>query len=745
MNKKNTSQQIYELQQQLSQKEYVEFVLRLHQEILELILQHKPLQQILDYINRNIEQHEEDLLCSILLLDDEAKRLINGSAPSLPDFYNKAIDGLVIGDGVGSCGTAAFTGQRVLVEDIQQHPFWVSFKALAERAGLRACWSEPVINCNSQVLGTFALYSRQVSTPTAQQLNLIANMASLTAIAIERYKASENLRMSALVYEHSTDAVFITDSANRIVQVNPAFTRISGYSIEEIHGQDPHVLSSGRHDKHFFEEMWRSLIENDSWEGEIWNRKKDGTIYLQWESITLLRDADGMIARHIAVFTDITERKKAQEMISKQANYDTLTNLPNRNLFLDRLEQTIKKAQRRHIQFALLFVDLDNFKSVNDSLGHQQGDRLLTMVARRLTSCVRESDTVSRLGGDEFTVLLHDIHDLSDINNTASKILEQLRRPYRLSEDITIISASIGITVYPNDATDQDNLIRNADQAMYAAKKNGKDTYHYFTASLQAETERKLYLRDQLRQAINAHQFELYYQPIYDSASKKIIKAEALVRWHHPEEGLLSPIEFIAVAEQMGLIVPLGEWIFREACRQTSVWKKIYGDSAPNISINKSTQEFLQDDCAQRTLLIIEETGLSADNIIIEITESLLMDENSSALNNLQQFKQAGVKVAIDDFGTGYSSLGYLRRFPVDLIKIDRAFIAELEHNSGDRALVNAIISMAKSLGIMVVAEGIESQWQYDWLIAHECEYIQGYYIGRPLPADEFTSRFLAQ
>ncbi|MCU7937780.1 MAG: EAL domain-containing protein [gamma proteobacterium symbiont of Bathyaustriella thionipta] len=708
-----------------------------------MILEYKPLHQILAFITQNIEAQEENVLCSILLLDDEGKKLYNGSAPSLPDFYNNAIEGLAIGEGVGSCGTAAFTGKRMLVEDIQHHPFWEPFRGLAERAKLRSCWSEPVLNSKGKVLGTFALYSRQASMPSSQQLELIFNIAKLTTLAIERHKAMEYLRMSASVYEHSNDAVLITDANNRIVSINPAFSRITGYVIEDIHGQDPHILSSGRQDIIFYTKMWQQLTKKHFWEGELWNRRKDGTVYLEWASITLLRDDNGMVSRHIAVFTDITERKNAEEMISKQANYDMLTNLPNRNLFLDRLEQTIKKGKRRHIQFALLFLDLDNFKSVNDSLGHQQGDKLLTMVARRLMACVRESDTVSRLGGDEFTVLLHDIADLANINNTAAKILEQLRRPYRLTENITIISASIGITVYPNDATEQSDLIRNADQAMYAAKKAGKDTYNYFTASLQAETERKLYLRDQLRQAISNDQFELYYQPIFEPESGKIIEAEALVRWYHPEEGLLGPNEFISVAEQMGLIVPLGDWIFTEACRQAIRWKKLYGKNAPAIAVNKSTQEFVQADCAERILLTLQETGLSSDSIILEITESLLMDENSNALKNLQRFKQAGIKVAIDDFGTGYSSLSYLRRFPVELIKIDRAFITELEHVAGDRALVSAILSMAKSLGIMVVAEGIETQWQLDWLIAHECEYIQGYLIGCPIPANEFEDKFL--
>lgn len=548
----------------------------------------------------------------------------------------------------------------------------------------------------------------------------------------DRKKAEEKLRLSATVFEAASEATVITDSENRILSVNPAFTRITGYTSSEVIGQDPKLLSSGRHSESFYMEMWTQLLETGHWQGEVWNKRKNSEVYPEWLSISLLRDDAGKVLRYIAVFSDITDDKKAQEIIKQQANYDTLTGLPNRNLFFDRLQDTIRKASRfRHV-FCLMFIDLDGFKGVNDTLGHAVGDKLLKEVAIRLTGVVRESDTVGRMGGDEFTVLLNEVVSVTDAAPIAEKILRTLAQPYKIDKHTVHVSASIGITVYPDDGTTIEVLLKNADSAMYSSKSAGRNTFRFFTMKMQDEVERRHRLANDLKNALNRHEFFLHYQPIIDLRQRKIVAAEALIRWDHPRRGSVPPAEFIPICEEIGMIGEVGLLVVRQACAAALEWQEAAGYPV-RVTINRSAVEFYSDASCDMWRTAMHESTLPGTLVGMEITESVMLADGRDTLECFKTLREAGCQISLDDFGTGYSSLSYLKRLPVDTLKIDRSFISDLDNSGDDAALVEAIISMAHRLGIEVVAEGVETEAQRDFLLDRGCEYGQGFFFSKPV------------
>jgi diguanylate cyclase (GGDEF)-like protein/PAS domain S-box-containing protein len=559
----------------------------------------------------------------------------------------------------------------------------------------------------------------------------------------EKIRDEEQRQIAATVLATIDQAVVVTDAANRILAANPALTRITGYTLDELRGKDPKVFASGRHDKDFYRAMWQALETDGRWEGEIWDRKKSGEIYAKWQTINVLRNADGAISQYISVFADITEKKRSEELIWHQANFCPLTELPNRRMFNDRLAQEIRKSHRNGERFALLYLDLDHFKEINDTLGHSMGDLLLCEAAKRLSSCVREADTVARLGGDEFTILLSDLRSGTTVERIIAAIQQAFSQPFQLGSETAFVTPSIGVTFFPDDATDAENLLKNADQAMYAAKQQGRNGYRYYTQGMQEQAQfRMRQLRD-LRRAIANGEFRVHYQPIVDLADRRIRKAEALVRWQHPERGLIAPGEFIALAEESGLIGDIGNWVFEEAARQVRQWRDRYQPGF-QISVNKSPLQFRQNDGGKTDWPIrLQELGLPGDSIVVEITETSLVEDNQATESKLLGFRDHGIQVALDDFGTGYSSLAYLRRFDIDYIKIDRSFVRPMTAESDELALCEAIIVMAHRLGIKVVAEGVETPQQHELLRAAGCDYAQGYLFSRPVPADEFE-RLLA-
>jgi diguanylate cyclase (GGDEF)-like protein/PAS domain S-box-containing protein len=557
----------------------------------------------------------------------------------------------------------------------------------------------------------------------------------------ERKLAEDKSKLAALVYESSSEGMMVTDGENRILDINPAFTRTTGYTLEEVRGKTPSFLNSGRQDAAFYSAMLHAIKSGGSWQGEMWNRRKNGEIYVEWQTINAIFNADGSVHRHVALFSDITQKKATEELIWRQANFDSLTGLPNRRMFHDRLEQELKKSARSGLPLALMFIDLDHFKEVNDTLGHDQGDYLLIEAARRIADCVRSSDTVARLGGDEFTVILPALEDTDSVERIAQAIIDSLMRSFMLCNENVFISASIGITLYPGDADEIETLLKNADQAMYVAKNAGRNRFSYFTQALQDAAQTRMRLTSDLRGALEAEQFRVYYQPIVEMATGEIHKAEALIRWQHPERGMVSPVQFIPLAEESGLINQIGDWVFQETARQVKHWRATH---APlfQISVNKSPVQFRQNNIDSESSWLAQLAALSlhGQSISVEITEGLLLNAEGDVQNKLFALRDAGVQVSIDDFGTGYSSLAYLKKFDIDYLKIDQSFVSNLENDTDDLALCEAIIVMAHKLGLKVIAEGVETEKQRDILARAGCDYAQGFLFSKALPAEEFEA-----
>ena len=592
-------------------------------------------------------------------------------------------------------------------------------------------WSGQLLNRKKD--GTLFWDSTSIS-PLRTDAGDISHFIAVKEDITERLRAEEQLRMVAAVFETSNEAIMVADHQSNIKVVNAAFEHITGYSADEVRGKNPNLLSSGRHDRGFYDDMWNSLNTQGCWSGEIWNRRKDGRVYPEWLSISALHDDKGNITEFVSVFSDITSRKEAEAHIRHQAYYDALTQLPNRSLLLDRLEVAIITAERDQQMISVLFIDLDRFKYVNDTLGHEYGDELLIEVAKRLAQCVRESDTVARFGGDEFVVLLHNIHSDRDAALVAEKIIRHLSKPFTLAGRDIVIGASVGLAMYPGESDDPDTLLRNADLAMYRAKQTGRNRFQFFTSSLQEHANTLMEMEQDLRLALEHEQLEIYYQPLVRTRSGRVTGVEALLRWHHPTLGLVPPDQFIPLAEDTGLIGPIGQWVLETACAQVSQWHqqgmKLY------LSVNISGRQ--RDLGMDAPLLhrILQESRLGAEQLVLEITEGMLLQNSNETIAWLQSFCDLGVHLAIDDFGTGYSALSYLKRFPIDTLKIDREFVRDLTLDNEDARLVEAIISMARSLKLRLIAEGVETAEQRHVLHSLGCEFLQGYYFAKPMPAE---------
>ncbi|WP_076412691.1 EAL domain-containing protein [Shewanella sp. UCD-KL12] len=561
----------------------------------------------------------------------------------------------------------------------------------------------------------------------------------------DRKRVEESLKLAASVYNNSSEAMSVQDRHGKIITINSAFTEITGYSEAQIINQHINVLQCERNKKTQFEQMKAQIAETGRWQGETWLKHKNSKEYIVWLTINTIFDSAGEAYRRVALFSDITEKKQAEHIIWKQANYDPLTGLPNRRMLLEYLGTELLKADRNQQHLALMFLDLDYFKEVNDTLGHDVGDQLLVETAKRLKGCIRESDVVARLGGDEFTLVLSAIEDNRGVERVAENILARISEPFNLGNDTAYISASIGITLYPDDASTIDSLLKHADQAMYAAKDLGRNRYHYFTPSMQEEAKYRMVLIRDLRRAISHKEFEIYYQPIVDLSTSDVLKAEALIRWHHPERGLVSPAEFIPVAEETGLIIDIGNWVFEQASKQSAKWREKFGVEI-QISINKSPIQFRDEgDSFEDWISQLKALNLGSNGICVEITEGLLLDASMGVSEKLLAYRDAGIQVSLDDFGTGYSSLAYLKKFDIDYLKIDQSFTKNLESDTEDFTLCEAIIVMAHKLGMKVIAEGVETEYQKLVLSECGCDYGQGYLFSKPLPVTDFEVKYIAK
>ncbi|MCL2160949.1 MAG: EAL domain-containing protein [Betaproteobacteria bacterium] len=556
----------------------------------------------------------------------------------------------------------------------------------------------------------------------------------------ELHHSQTDLKLYATLFNSAAEGMLITDANSRVLVANPAFSTITGYSVEEIHTRSPSMLSSGRHARSFYNDMWKVVGQSGKWQGEVWNRRKNGELYPEWLSISAVYDSDGSITNYIGVFSDITERKKNEAHIQHLSLHDTLTNLPNRLLMQERLNEALAQSKRINSYTAVLFLNLDRFRNINDTLGNELGDALLQQVAHRSHSLLRDTDTVSRLGSDEFVFILPDIDQPQDAAGIARKLLTHIGRPYLLGDHNITITASIGIALSTTDGSTAAELLRNADAAMSRAKEDGRDNFRFYSADMNVSTLGDLLLENQLRNAIQRNELELFYQPKIDSRTNTLQGAEALLRWRHPEQGMIPPARFIPLAEEAGLIVPIGMWVLRTVCQQIRTWRESGLPVVP-VAINLSAQQFLQSDLPTLIDDSLKAADIEPELIELELTESMLMRNADHTISILSSLRQMGIRLSIDDFGTGYSSLSYLKQFEVNLLKIDRSFVADIQDADTGGTIAIAVIGLAHALGLKVVAEGVETEEQRRFLSDHGCDIFQGFLFSRPVPASDFAQK----
>lgn len=590
-------------------------------------------------------------------------------------------------------------------------------------------------------------YQQQQASASRYRLFLLLAAMLVLAYAFYAYyemlEKNEQLRVAATAFD-TQESLIITDANGVIQRVNQVFTESTGYSAEEAVGQTPRLLRSGRHDNDFYRDMWESIKRTGAWQGEIWDRRKNGEIYPSWLSISAVKESDGLVTHYVGSHLDITDRKAAEEKIQRLAFYDPLTGLPNRRLLMDRIGQALSSSVRSGQQGALLFIDLDNFKTLNDTLGHAVGDSLLHQVAQRLTSCVRGDDTVARIGGDEFVVVLSELgkqafEAAEQAEIIGEKILTSLNQPYQLATSVHHSTASIGINLFNGHQSSQDELMKQSDIAMYQAKKAGRNTLRFFDHQMQSTINAHAALEAELHQALASQQFCMYYQIQVDSNDQPL-GAEGLIRWHHPERGLVSPLEFISLAEESELIVQIGLWVLKAACAQLKQWQNNPMTSDLTLAVNVSARQFRQTDFVEEVKIALLESGANASRLKLELTESTVLKNVEDTISKMHELKALGVSFSMDDFGTGYSSLQYLKRLPLNQIKIDQSFVRDITTDHNDAAIVHTIIAMTEALGLNVIAEGVETKAQQAFLDSHGCHAFQGYLFGEPVPVEQFKA-----
>jgi diguanylate cyclase (GGDEF)-like protein/PAS domain S-box-containing protein len=592
-------------------------------------------------------------------------------------------------------------------------------------------------------LGITSLAWRYAQPGTVNSLLLLLVAWLLARVQAQALKVTDAMRLSTLVYKNSNQGMVVTDANGTIVSVNPAFTAITGYAERDVIGKNPRMWRSGRHNQEFYRNLWQSLHEKKQWQGEIWNRRKNGEVFAEYLVLNAIINNEGQLEGYVSLYSDLTEKKRSDDLIWRQINFDSLTGYPNRNLLQERLAMEINRCQADATSFAFLLIDLDNFKNINDTLGHHVGDLLLVELAHRLAACIGEADTLARFGGDEFAIIYHPDGEQKNATLLAQQIIQGLTASFSVDGETVYTSVSIGMTFYPQEAGNVADILKNADQALFRAKNSGRNRFAYFTPEMQLLAQERQSLEKDLRHALDNQQLIVYFQPIVDLATGNIFKAEALLRWRHPERGMISPAAFIPLAEESGLINPIGDWVFYEAAKWSRRWSQLLGRTF-QISVNKSPVQFYATADARSWIDHLRGHGMPGSSIAIEITEGVLLNADGKVGEQLTQYVAAGMEVSIDDFGTGYSSLAYLKKFHIDYLKVDQSFVRDMTTNPVDRTIVEATIMMAHRLEFKVIAEGIENPWQLKILSELGCEYGQGYLFSRPIPAQDFE-RLLAE
>ncbi|ACT49263.1 sensor domain-containing protein [Methylovorus glucosotrophus] len=705
--------------------------------ILESLAHGDAFSSVLDLVTRYMEQAKPGFLCSIMLLDNTGTHLLCTHAPSLPADFITAVDGIAIGMGVGSCGTAAVLQERVLVDDIRTHPYWAPYKEIALAANLLACWSEPIFDSAHRMLGTFAIYRREAGSPSAEDLNFIHQASHLVAIAIERHRSDTQLqereRELRSLLDNSPDTITRYDANCRRLYVNQRMLEYFDTTPDVVLHTTPRDFPGGSVTVEYEARIRQAFLTGQPDELELPLKASNGKLLVRHIRMMPEFNPDGTVASVLAVGRDITEIVEYRQRIHDMAFYDALTRLPNRAMLLEQMRSGILAAAGAQQVFSLMVLDLDRFKQINETLGHSTGDLLLCEAAARLQDHLREGDMLARMGGDEFVLLLRPGDAEPELIAMAQTLIQAFRQPFLVAGRELFVSTSVGIARYPTDSQDADTLLKFADTAMYHAKAQGRNNFQFYVSALTEVSSARIELETMMRRAIQQQELELYYQPQWDLLENRIVGVEALLRWNQTEHGLMMPNVFIPVAEETGLIIELGEWVLTTACRQAVQWNKDK-DEPLKIAVNLSTRQFIQNPLLASVTRILHETGCRPEWIKLEITESLLLESNLDILNTLNAFDAMGLVISIDDFGTGYSALSYLNRFPVKQIKIDRSFVKDVPHDTHKSELVKAMISIAHVLNLDVVAEGVETQVQSDYLKASGCRAVQGYFYGRPMP-----------
>jgi len=553
-------------------------------------------------------------------------------------------------------------------------------------------------------------------------------------------KIQKKLKLSDIVFENTTEGIIITNEKGEIISVNNAFSKITGYTFDEIEGKNPSILKSGKHENEFYKILWSELIKKGSWKGEIWNRKKSGEIYPEWLNLSVVKDSNGKILNFVALFSDITKIKNSNARIEFLAHHDPLTNLPNRLLLKARLIKSIEKANELKHQIAIFFIDIDNFKMINDSFGHSIGDDVINLVANRLQKNIRKNDTISRIGGDEFIIVIEDIFEIKDVEKIAKKIVNDFKESIKMEKHTFDITVSVGISVFPNNGLNAEDLIKHADTAMYSAKNGGKNQFRFYKDEMTSEIFEKILMKQELTKALKDEEFEIFYQPQIDIKTNKIIGAEALIRWNHKTLGLVFPNEFIKHAEETKLILPIGEFVLKKACSFMKKLNDLKLLENGTIAINISSIQIKHSDIFKSILKELENSKLNPENLEIELTESYIMEDIEESLTILENLKNLGIKLAIDDFGTGYSSLNYLKQFPIDKLKIDKSFVKGLPNNKKDIAIARTILALGHGLEVKIIAEGVEKEEQKEFLEKQNCDEIQGFLYSKALKEEDFIN-----
>ncbi|WP_162256881.1 sensor domain-containing protein [Noviherbaspirillum sp. Root189] len=721
--------------------------------IMERIAAGAPLDEILVAVIDVAQSQDARTRASVLLLDAKTRRLHHGAAPKLPQEFIDAINGVEIGPVVGSCGTAAYLGQPVIVADISSDPLWVNYRDLALRSALRACWSMPIIGSTGQVYGTFAVYSDAPRSPELAEMELLKACSYMVSVVIEREQAlatlkenEQRFREQASLLDKAQDAIFVVNMDEKIIFWNKSAERLYGRTKEEALGKSEQELCC--ENSPMFNAVVNEVLKSGEWRGELTVRRKNGTCFVVEGRSTLVRDDNDDPQSILSIHTDITDRKAAQREIHTLAFYDSLTGLPNRQLLLDRLEHELM-ASRRGSVGAVMFIDLDNFKVLNDTLGHDMGDLLLQQVAQRLSQTVREGDTVARWGGDEFVVVLgqigkHSIDAVGHADTIAEQIRAALNTPFDLNKYEHHTTPSIGVALFQGLSVTVEELLKHADLAMYQAKAAGRNTIRFFDPEMQAAITARVAMEANMRRSLLDHDFLLYYQPQVDRDGQ-VVGTEALLRWRHPQQGMISPVHFIHLAEDTGLILPLGEWILETACHQLAKWATRQETAQISMAVNVSARQFRQPDFADQIIAVVNKSGANPRQLKLELTESLLLEDVNGTAEKMDQLRTLGIEFSLDDFGTGYSSLSYLRRLPFEQLKIDQSFVRDVLVNQEDATLVKTIITLGRNLGLKVVAEGVMTLGQFDFLDRCVCDAFQGYFFSEPLPPEDFDKFMVAR